>query len=494
MSQILTFTDWRKGASLNENIQAAKAYLTKKANEDPEFKRFSEDGKDPLKHPDYLKILELLKSNQGYVYPFVRFRFEHKASMEQLEEIYHKIKENPGAIAQLPMTIEEYSKQTRVNGVNPAEALIDEFVRIETRKKHRWIIDKVNGDLRRSIKALPKESIDRLLVAARVIDEADAESGDYVDPETGKVSNNKITLLKKTNAFTDGAKYLAWVEEYANGVANSDIKSKINEIKQLEPEAGILYSNGGYLAISVRTESAQKALCSSAAWCINRGSWGSYGGKAGAIQINIFNFNLPTTNVQYITGTTITNGKVTASHDKEDANLLTTSDPADHLSKYYPKELVEVVVSKIEREVKLKQFITNLGVDNAKAEQLLESVIKLSYQLDRESNEADRNVMVTIIKDHLLNKLSEQEIVSTYSKLGVLSEFSARVLNSLFPNLSKETKDKVIDATSRIMTQLKTILARTGRDYNPTLTNAVDHEDEIIEIIISGDSITDAGF
>lgn len=494
MSQILTFTNWARKSSINENIQAAKAYLTKQATESPEFEKMGGEGKDPLKHPDYLKILELLKSNQGYVYAFVRFRFEHKATMAQLEEIYRKIKENPGAIAQLPMTIEEYSKQSRVNGVNPAEALIDEFVRIETRKKHRWIIDKVNGELRRSIKALPKESIDRLLVAARLIDEADAEAGDYTDPKTGKISNNKITLLIKTNAFTDGAKYLAWVEEYANGVSNSDIKSKINEIKLLEPEAGVLYSNGGYLAISVRTEKAQKALCSSAAWCINRGSWGSYGGKANAIQVNIFNFNLPTTNVLYITGTTITSGKVTASHDKEDANLHNDSDPSNHLSRFYPKELVAAVVSKIDRETRLKQFISNLGVDTAKAEQLLESVIKLSYQLDRESNEADRNVMVTIIKDHLLNKLSEKEIVSIYSKLGVLSEFSARVLNSLFPNLSKETKDVVLDSTTRIMTQLKTILARTGRDFNATLTNAIDHENEIIELIISGDSITDAGF
>lgn len=494
MSQILTFTSWTQRSSINENIQAAKAYLTKIAAESPEFKRMEGEGADPLKHPDYLKILNLLEDKPGYVYAFVRFRFEHKATMAQLEEIYHKIKENPGAIAQLPMTIEEYSKQSSVNGVNPAEALIDEFVRIETRKKHRWIIDKVNGDLRRSIKALPKESIERLLVAARLIDEADAESGDYQDPETGKISNNRITLLKKTNAFTDGAKYLAWVEEYANGVSNSDIQSKINEIKQLEPEAGILYSNGGYLAISVRTEKAQKELCSSAAWCINRGSWGSYGGKSNAIQINIFNFNLPTTNVLYITGTTITGGKVTASHDKEDANLLKNSDPRQHLSQFYPKELVEAVVSKIDRETRLKQFISNLGVDTAKAAQLLESVIKLSYQLDRESNEADRNVMVTIIKDHLLNKLSEKEVVEIYSKIGVLSEFSARVLNSLFPNLSKETKDSIIDSTARIMTQLKTILARTGRDFNITLTNAVDHEDEIIELIINGDSITDAGF
>lgn len=498
MSNVLSFSNWSKTDQLNENIQAAKSFLLKRnadrlgieVSEIP-----AEDQQKILNNPEYKAILELLKSNHGYVYPFVKFRFEHGASMDQLRELYQKIKDNAGVLSTLPMTIEEYSNQSLINNVPSIEALIDEFENIEVRRKHKWIIDKVNGDLRRSIKTLPLSQIDRLYKAAAIIDKADAEAGDFEDPETGKTTNNRISLLSKTNAFTDASKYIDWVEEYAQGVANSDVKAKIDELRNLEPEAGVVYNRGGYLVLSIRTERAQKALCSLGAWCINRNMWSSYGGKSNALQINIFNFNKPLTDIMHLTGTTITDDRVTNAHDKDNTNIVKSSNIKDHfLGLGYPSDLVDRIVSSISQEHAIKKLVTGLGIDTSDSKKLLASLIQTSYKLDAEPNDSIKNIIIKLVKDNLTNKLSEEQIIETYGKYGILSVTSARLANLLIPNMSPQNKDKLIEANDKIFDSLKSILLRVGNDYNTSLTSAILNEEKIKEILISGDTISDARY
>jgi hypothetical protein len=501
MNGILNFSQWSNTGELNENIKAAKRELVKRYAEKnrieeitPEIERKATDNKA------YNRIREIVKGNDGYVYAFLLFYLDHEIEFNDLEELYSKIKDNAGSLNSLPMTIEEYSKEKTVNGVNPFEALMDQFNNIEERRKYRWIIDKVNGDLRRSIKMMSPENIDRLYKAAKLIDEADLEAGDFTDPETGKVTNNRISLLVKSNAFKEGLTYLKWVEEMANGVSNSEVSTKVNALRSLQPEAGIIYNKDGYLAMSIRTENAQKELCSVANWCINRGSWGSYGGKSGSLQINIFNFNFPVTNPLHITGTTIyANGTVQTAHDKNDDLIQKSNDPAKHFELLgYPKDLVNTVMTSLDTEYMIKNIVTGLGIDTANPSDLLASLVKSTYKINLDVEENIRNIIIGIVRDQLSKKLSKDAVMDLYMKFGVLSTFSAKILNVLLPNLSDEEKKKVLDNNDRIINDpgrgLRSILARVGRGAYPQLAAAIDSEEKIKDIIASGESITSEGF
>ena len=294
--------------------------------------------------------------------------------------------------------------------------------------------------------------------------------------------------------------YLKWVEEMAEGVSNSELSGKVNALRALQPEAGILYNKGGYLAMSVRTEHAQKELCSVANWCINRGSWGSYGGQSNSLQFNIFNFNLPVTNPLHIVGTTIKeDGRVSTAHDKNDAHVLKDSDPYRHfIALGYPQDLANALVNSIETEKMIKSIVTGLGINTSNPSELLASLVKSTYKIDLDVEENIRNIIVGIIRDQLSTKLSREAILELYMKFGVLSTFSARILNILLPNLSDAEKTNLLDNNDKLINDpgrgLKAILARTGRGAYPQLAKAVDSEEQIKDIIVSGESITTDGF
>lgn len=493
MNGILTFKQWTGSIGLNENVKAAKQELIKRYVEQNKIEEITpEVEQKAVDNRAYNKIREIVKGNDGYVYAFLLFYLDHKASIDNLEELYNKIKSNAGALNTLPMTIEEYSKQELVNGVNPFEALMDQFYNIEERRKYRWIIDKVNGDLRRSIKTMSPEDIEKLYKAAKLIDEADEEAGDFTDPDTGRTTNNRISLLVKSNAFSDGKEYLDWVEKMADGVSNSDVLSKVNALRALQPEAGILYNKGGYLAMSIRTEHAQKELCSVANWCINRGSWGSYGGLANTLQYNIFNFNLPVTNLLHITGTTISeSGKIRNSHNKNDDPIIKSSDPYEHFTKLgYPEDLAKALVTSIPVENQIKEILTGLKIDLLDQGEVLISLVKTTYMIDLDAEKAIRNVIIGIIRDQLSKKLSRSTILELFLKYGVLSTFSARILNILIPDLADSEKTSLLNFNDQIFNEMRTLLRQHGTKKFPSIPGKLKNAEQIKDIIISGESIT----
>ena len=503
MSGILNFSQWANPVVLNENIQRAKAELIKRYAEKHRIEEITpEIEQKATEDRAYNKIREIVKNNDGYVYAFLLFWLDHEASFNDLEELYARIKDNAGSLNSLPMTIEEYSKQDKVNGVDSLEALGDQFHKMEERRKYRWIIDKVNGDLRRSIKSMSPENIDRLYTAAKLIDKADEEAGDFTDPDTGIKTNNRRSLLFKSNAFKDGLTYLDWVEKMADGVSNSEISSKIALLRSLQPEAGILYNSNGYLAMSIRTEHAQKELCSIANWCINRGRWGIYGGEKDALQFNIFNFNLPVTHPLHLTGTTIKDttihgdGRVTDAHDKNDDVILKSADPTTHFTKLgYPSDLVDIVVSTIPRETTIKTIVTGLNINSSTPFNLLLSLVKSTYTVNLDVEADVRQIVLEIVKDQLSKKLSRGEVFDLFIKYGVLSTFSAKMLNVLIPTLSDNEKDELLKVTNKIINDpvngFRAIIARFGRSKYPQLTAILDAENEVKDIVLNGNSTLD---
>ena len=164
----------------------------------------------------------------------------------------------------------------------------------------------------------------------------------------------------------------------------------------------------------------------------------------------------------------------------------------------YPEDLIGTVMKSLDTEYTIKNIVTGLGIDTANPADLLASLVKSTYKINLDVEENIRNIIVGIIRDQLSKKLSKDSVMDLYMKFGVLSTFSAKILNILIPNLTDEEKKKVLDNNDRIINDpgrgLRAILARTGRGAYPQLAAAIDSEEKIKDIIASGESITSEGF
>ena len=495
MNGVLSFAQWAKSSSINENVKDAKKYLIDRYAVQNRIKEITpEVEREALDNEEFRAIREILKGNDGYTGAFVRFHFDHNASLEKLKELYALIKKNSASLSSLPMSIEEYSKQRLVNNVNSFEALMDVFDWMEEKRKHKWVIENVNRTLRNNIKSLSPAIIDRFYRSAQLIDKADEIAGDFIDPITKQKTNNKLSLLLKSDSYSNAEDFLEWVERVAQSVSNSDLRSKIEMLKEVQPEAGVLYNSGGYFAMSVRTEDAQKKLCSIANWCTNRGSWYTYGGQENRVQFNIFDFGLPITNPMHITGTTLEKDRVTHSHDKNDTDIIKSRNPYDHfVGLGYPKDLAKRLASSIEIELTIKKIVTGLGIEKVTPQDLLFSLVKSTYKIDLDIESQIRDVIIEIVRDRLRNEISRENILESYMKFGVISIFSARLLNILIPNLSNEEKDRLLNKNDQLINDptrgFKYILSNFGRSAYPQVAKAVEDQDKIKDIIISGESI-----
>ena len=433
-----------------------------------------EDQARVFANDDYKKVLQLIQPLPGYASTFVKFKFDHRVSFEQLAELLEKIKANSQFLGELSMPIIEFPNQDKVNGVPAFEALMDEFTKIETRRKSKWILNELPGNLRRAARELPKEDLQRLFNAATIMNDLGEEV--------------KVRLLKKAKAFTDPIDFIVYAESYVKGYLNSDVQSKIDKLEELEPEGSVIYADDRYLMLSARTEKAQKELCSVASWCINRGSFNnsSYGG--GAVQINTFDFGLPPTDPHHLIGTTISyDGKVTYSHDINDKSVKSTDDITKHFNQFgYPEKLIKTLITVFPIEAMIKKVITELNLDKKSPIQVLESVIKASYKVNPEDDQESARVILNILMERIAPAVKEEEIIALYMKFGVMSIFAAKLFNMLLPNVNPQTRAEVIQNAKAILDEIKGY-ASTGLFKYPQLLNAVKSEPKILELL--GESI-----
>ena len=500
MSRLLSFDGWTASNSINENIQAAKIFLTKRYVSKKEGipvedvtqsqAEDRENQKMALDNPHYKAILNIVGTNHGYVFPFVKFVVNSRATSEELTDLYNKITQYAGSLKSLPMSIEEYSNRADVNGIRSIDSLFSEFDRIELRRKHNWIIEKVNRELRQNIKStLTPDEIDRLIKAAAKMDKVDDEEGSFIDSETGKETNNKYSFLSKTNAFTDAQLFLQRAEEKAAGLDNVSIREVAKKLRALEPEASIVYSNEDAIVLAIRTDRAQKELCGLGDWCINRGSWDSYGGKPNAVQINVFNFKRSLSDPLHLVGTTITDGRVTNSHNIPNQSVVKSQDPRTHFTELgYSEDVIDAIISSISNELTVKQFVTGKGLDTSSPIKALETAIRGGYS-ESSMNPQLKSVMMMFIKKHIVDKISEADAVQTLSKRGILNEIAAKVFNTL--NLSEESRRAVLTKNEEIFNNLKDIVNRCGLAFNNSVTTVVESYDAIKKILDEGTTIND---
>jgi len=475
MKRFESFKNLIQNKPMFENISGAKALMFKKYAElkriDP-AQMTEEDKRDALNRQEYRDLIATIGNNHGYAVAFLKFHLIHRVPYSELKNLLEILTSDANIARSLRMTVDQYANEKEVNGVNPFEALMDDIHSIELRRASKWIIDALPGNLRRAIKEMPAEEQQRLLNAAKIMNDLGQEVKDR--------------LLKKARAFSDPMDFIEYAENYVKGYSNSDITSKMEKIEELEPEAGVLYADDRYLMLSARTEKAQKDLCSVANWCINRGSFNnsSYGG--GAIQINTFDFTKPPTDPLHLVGTTISyDGRVTYSHDINDTNKKFTDNIEEHFRRYgYPEQMIKVLKATLPIETVIKKVVTSLQLDRKGPIEVLEDIIKSSYTVNTENNESATNVIMSILMDRIAPAIRRDDIIARYLKLGVLSQFSARLFTTLITDLTPEEKANQIAKNEEIYSFLKGVVRKQGApSVSPALKNVLDAEDSVMQTL-----------
>jgi hypothetical protein len=471
MRIVESFSNWLAGHSLNENISAAKIYMqkryAKRLRKDPNALTPEERDK-ALTEPAYLQILELVKAYPGYAMPFIKFHFDHGATIQDLTQLLEIVKTKKYLIQQLTMPIEQWSNIEPVNGIKGFEQLMDEIRTMERAKDAKWFMEALPKPLRDQYRSLDGERKKEAITLAIQL------------KELGESAIGRLFAKIKAMSSWTIEQVLEYTANYVKGFANLGLSKKVKELEELEPEAGVIYSDEQYLVMSMRTENAQKKLCSVANWCINRGSFSSY--ASDAVQLNIFNFGTDPSDPLFLTGTTIYyNGRVRTAHDINDSHIMKSSDPTEHFTKLgYPKALVSNVMQELATEMMVKKVVYDLKLDKTKPVELLFNIIKQSYLVDPAANQDSLNIVLHIVDTRIKENLTQDQVLKMYKDQGVLSKFSAQLVKMLLADASAQDIQAIIDATLSIFAEVNLIAKEDPSLVFPQVRNILAQENDVL--------------
>ena len=393
----------------------------------------------------------MAKAYPNYITALLKFAFDHKASIEDIKGLLQTLQDKKQLLMQLGSpqeVLDDYSNREPVAGVRGFEQLTDMILNLERMKEAKWLIDAMPKQLRDQFRGLKMD--DKLPFVTNTLE---------LSKQPSKVISSFVKTIGKYGDRSIN-EFLADLAKYVKGHSNLDISNKMQEIVALKPEAAALYQDNRYLAISVRTEKAQKGLCSVGTWCINSGSYDSYT-KGKAIQLNIYDFDRETDDPMFLTGTTISyDGKVTSSSNKFNKSLKDSSSPAEHFTAIgYPDYMVDAMVSAIPREIIVKRSLDELGLDLTSPSATLFHIIKQSYRVNFHEDEEATGIIFNVVDTRLKANLKREEILKLYAENGVLSIFSAKLLTKLLEPISPNEMKVIVDSTLNVFATVEKIVA-----------------------------------
>jgi hypothetical protein len=487
-----TFTLHSEPINLNENVQAAKSFIQKYYAERIYRKSREELTPEEIQKAfddrNYKEVLELTKKNPGYTYPFVRFRFDQGITVGQgtnlnadgqirnLFGLMRWLKERQSLISRLPKTIEEYANEDpAVSTISGFERLTDAIRTLERNLSAKWLVDNLPVNPRNEFRNLTPEDQQELYNLANVLDQLDK------DDDKKTITRRLLDKIKAMENYPI-QKIIDYITEYVGGYNTVGMDKKIEDVKNLSPEAGILYFKSPYLALSIRNERAQKKLCSIANWCINRGMFSSY--AANGIQINIFNYGLSAADPMFLTGTTIRyTGEVNTSHDLNDKHIMWSKNPEEHfLSLGYPKIMVQEIIGRLNSEIQIKKILEKIlgksvrGKSTAMSgkENILSSLFGLaSNKIQGDIPEQEWIEIVGVVTDIFKSGgiISPEEIYEFFMENGIFSLSILGVFNDIIrPFISKENMDKIYQSTQEIFDQVERLqqnVLKQGGESDP---------------------------
>lgn len=448
---------------INENYQAAKAYMLKRyatqLQKQPNELTPEEQAK-ALKNREFVALQDMLTQKYfGYMAPFVKFRFEQNISLENLKTLLDEIVKYKQVLNTLPYPIEKYAEgnpDPNSTALSGFEALMDQFRTFEFNRKGKWIIDALPRTLRDQARSLDKEGMNRLIRLGWDLGEKDEAIQKRVMSKVARYSNIEDFM------------------KYANQIADADegADKLVAQAESLAPEIVVMYDDNNYVVFSVRTESAQKKIFRMANWCLNTGSWNSYVSKG--VQLNILNFNLPSSDPMYVTGTTVLSDTKTvkASHDANDRNIKKSEDPAEHLTlNNYPKDLVDSVMKILPTELVAKSILAGV-IEKTDVSQKIKSIAAAGHELEiipdsLEKTQIENDLVTIIDQDFEAENFSTDTMVQAFKQFGILSTFAAKLYNkTLKGQISDADRQEIFAKTERGFQ----LLATAGSNWNDQKT------------------------
>lgn len=431
---------------IEENVQAAKAYMLKRyatqLQKQPNELTPEEQAK-ALKNREFVSIQDLLTQKHfGYMAPFVKFRFEQNISLEDLKALLDEIIKNKQVLNTLPFPIEKYAEgnpDPNSTALSGFEALMDQFRTLEFNRKGKWIIDALPRGLRDQARALDPERMKQLIRLGWDLGQKDQAI--------------QKRVMSKVSRYTNLDDFI----KYANQIADADegADKLVAQAESLAPEIVVMYDDNNYVVFSVRTEAAQKKIFRMANWCLNTGSWNSYVSKG--VQLNILNFNLPSSDPMYVTGTTVLSDtqSVKASHDANDRNIKKSEDPAEHLrANGYPEDLVTSVMKILPTELVAKSILARV-IEKTDVALKIKAIASAGHELEiipesPEKTEIENGLVAIIDNDFEAENFSTDTMVQAFKQFGILSTFAAKLYNkTLKGQISEEDKAEIFAKTDR---------------------------------------------
>ena len=462
ISRVISYNDMIN--QIYENVAAAKVYVQKDyaKKKSLDYKELTQEQKnDALNNASYKKIIDLIGNHHGYAGPFVKFHFgqgvpidgrsDDDLEIRNLSSLLKVLLTKKHISPRLPMSLEQYASLDKKDGVSGFEKMSDDIRTIQRADGAKWLIDRLPSNLRDQYRKMGKEDQNLLINAAYSLD----EFGD-------EITNRLLDKIKAMSSWNI-SDVINYINEYLSGYSNSEMKKKMEEIKKLEPQAGILYFNDKYLVISIRTEEAQKKLCSIANWCINRGSFGGY--KKGAVQINIFDYMKDLTDPLFITGTTIHyDGNVRASHDINDLSIIKSKDYMKHFKLLgYPEYVLDALKDEIPAEILSQEIQEEIGMGGKNnMSQIVQKLIKMQKQsiageVSDKYWEKAIEIVSSLIKENV--ETYRAPLMKIFLDFGIMSYNALNIFNALLEDVTKGEGETIIDSTKKTLDNMQELVA-----------------------------------
>jgi hypothetical protein len=479
-----SFPTFSEKQALLESVQVAKDYLLKRYALEKKIKTSEideETRKKILNDPKFKEVKDLTEKSPGYTPMFVKFRFEQKAHMDELKEIFDNLMKYKQSLKQdLTMDINDYAKvEPTEDDIRPGyEVLGDDLRNIERKRKLRKFYSELTGKMRKVFAKATDKQIDDLTEISNQLEQLKDKDGQNAWKEftkgLKKYENTRTypEYRDERVAFADIIKdSLAFVEAW-----NRDESELLKNLKALGPMSGLLYAKNGYIVQSARTPEAQRAICADTGWCIQKDiTFWSPLYTTGRVQINIYNGNVPVTDIHSLVGITVNpNGSIHTDatrpnnriRDKNGNTYKTLKDALEGLD--YPKDLIDTVMSKFKMECDIKLALeryykegTGLTVRNVIESLIATSKGFLAGVMPQEDWENISGLVAQIIaEDKGLNK---SDFMKEYKQFGIISDASLNVFNRLIgDDFTKGDIEDILKATEKVIEDIKYVLDLYG--------------------------------
>ena len=485
-----SFPTFSEKQALMESVQVAKDYLLKRYALEKKIKTSEIDDetkKKILNDPKFKEVKDLTEKSPGYTPMFVKFRFDQKAHMDELKEIFDNLIKYKQTLGQdLSMNINDYVKvEPTEDDIRPGyEVLGDDLRNIERKRKLRKLYAELTPRMKKAFTKATDKQIEELTEITNQLELI----------KNKKVLKSPRGQMEEVSAFEafcwtlkkyeDTRTYPEYRDEkvaFADIIKdslgffegwNQDESGLLKKLKDLGPMAGILYAKNGYIVESARTPEAQRAICADTNWCIrNDSTFWQPAYTSGRVQINIYNGNVPVTDIHSLIGITVNpNGTIQTDatrpnnriRDKKGNTFKTLKDALEGLD--YPEDLIDTVMAKFKMECDIKIALERYYRDGASLtiRTIVESLITsskgfLSGAMPEEDWENISGLVAQIIYE--VKGLEKSDFMNHFKKSGIFSEATLNVFDKLIgDDYTKADIEDILKATEEGIEDMKYVL------------------------------------